>query len=116
MIHLSDLATIVIALKYPVVKNTEWIIFNFGSNIISKKYISWENYHLDTAVIPCIKTQRIWSNNSDYILYDYYSKYGQMKRDYLYKNTQVKNQLGITVGYADLRETYNVTSFNITEP
>lgn len=107
------LSPVVVSLKYPVLRNTEWEIFNFGSNIISKKYISWENYHLDTATIACIKTQRIWSNNSNYIFYDYYSKYGQMKRDYTFKNQPVTNMFGITIGYVDYKEVYNVTSFNI---
>ena len=103
----------VIVLKYPVVKNTQWIMFDLGSSNISKKYISWENYHLDTAVIACMKTQRIWSSNSDFVFYDYYSKYGQMKRDYLSRNSAVKNQQGFTIGYYDLREVYSVTSFII---
>lgn len=106
----------VIVLKYPVLKNTEWVMFNFGTSNISKRYIAWENYHLDTAVIPCIQTQRIWSADNDKILYDYYSKYGQMKRNYLFRNLQFKNQVGITIGYYDRREVYNVTSFNIAAP
>ena len=88
-------------------------MFDLGSSNISKKYISWENYHLDTAVIACMKTQRIWSSNSDFVFYDYYSKYGQMKRDYLSRNSAVKNQQGFTIGYYDLREVYSVTSFII---
>lgn len=106
----------VIVLKYPVIKNTEWIMFDLGSSNISKKYTSWENYHIDTATIACIKSQRIWSNNSDWVLYDYYSKYGQMKRDYLFRNVQFRNNLGITIGYYDKREVYNVTSFYIAAP
>ncbi|HMQ99900.1 MAG TPA: hypothetical protein PKE39_12815 [Ignavibacteria bacterium] len=106
----------VIVLKYPVVKNTQWIMFDQGSSNISKKYISWENYHLDTAVIPCMQTQRIWSADGDKILYDYYSKYGQMKRNYLFKNQQYRNNLFITLGYYDEREEYKVTSFNIAAP
>ncbi|MEO8512261.1 MAG: hypothetical protein ABI543_01745 [Ignavibacteria bacterium] len=109
------LSPVVVTLKYPMLRNTEWTIFNFGSNIISKKYIGFENYHLDTAVISCMKTQRIWSNNSDYIFYDYYSKYGQMKKFYTFKNQPVTNMLGQTIGYADYKELYNVTSFNIIE-
>lgn len=104
---------VVVVLKYPVVKGTEWIFKDFGTSTLKKKYISFENYHLDTATISCIKTQRINSGNSDYVLYDYYSKYGQMKRDFLFKNTQVRNQFGITIGYADYREAYGVNSFNI---
>lgn len=104
---------VTVVLKYPVVKGTEWIFKDFGLSTLKKKYTSWENYHLDTAVIACIKTQRINSANSDYVLNDYYSKYGQMKREYQFKNTQVKNQFGITIGYVDYRELYLVTSFNI---
>lgn len=111
-----NLSPVVIALKYPVVKNTEWITFNFGSSNISKRYINWENYRLDTSVIPCIQTQRIWSNNSSWLLYDYYSKYGQMKRNYLFQNYVLKNQLGFTIGHYDRREVYNVTSFYIAAP
>lgn len=103
----------VIVIKYPVIRNTEWVIFNFGVNDVKKRYTAWEKYQLDTAVIPVIQTQRIWSNNSDWILYDYYSKYGQMKRNYLFKNTQLTNQFGITIGNYDKREVYNVTSYSI---
>ena len=106
----------VIVLKYPVVKNTQWIMFDQGSSNISKKYISWENYHLDTAVIPCINTQRIFSNNSDWLLYDYYSKYGQMRKNYLLKNRPYPNIQGYTIGFYDRREEYKVTSFNIAAP
>ncbi|NOS85703.1 MAG: hypothetical protein HOP31_11225 [Ignavibacteria bacterium] len=106
----------VVILKYPVVKNTQWVMFDQGSSNISKRYISWENYHLDTATIPSIKTQRIFSNNSDWILYDYYSKYGQMKRDYLFRSVQFRNTQGITIGYYDSREFFNVTSFYTTAP
>ena len=106
----------VIVLKYPVVKNTEWIMFNFGTSNISKRYTAWENYHLDTAVIPCMQTQRIWSAESDKILYDYYSKYGQMKKNYLFTNKQFPNPVGIPIGYYDRREEYKVTSFNIAAP
>lgn len=105
----------IINLKYPVIKNTEWQMFFFGTYTISKKYLSWENYHLDTASIPCIKTQRINTQNNDYIFYDYYSKYGQMKRDNLYKNTRKTNEFGLTIGFYDYREFITVNSFQITE-
>ncbi|KXK53153.1 MAG: hypothetical protein UZ05_CHB002001192 [Chlorobi bacterium OLB5] len=104
---------IVIVLKYPVTSGFQWLFKDFGTFTINKKYLAFENYHLDTSVISCIKTQRINSYNNDYVMYDYYSKYGQMKRDYLFRNTQVKNEFGITIGYADFREVYMVTSFHI---
>lgn len=106
---------VVIALKYPVVRNTVWQMFNFGSFTISKKYLSWENYHLDTAVIPVIKTQRINTYDNNWYLYDYYSAYGQMKRDYLYRNVVVTNQFGLTIGYYDAHDLYTITSFSIAE-
>lgn len=106
----------VVVLKYPVVKNTEWVMIDQGTSTISKRYISWENYHLDTVTIPCIKTQRIFSNNSDWVLYDYYSKYGQMKKNYLLKNKPYPNIQGYTIGFYDRREEYKVTSFNVAAP
>jgi hypothetical protein len=105
----------IVVLKYPIVSNFEWFFKEAGTSVIKKKYIRFENYRIDTARISCIKTQRIWTNNSNYVLYDYYSKYGQMKRDYLLKNQPVLNQYGITIGYADLREVCLVSSFHIAE-
>jgi hypothetical protein len=104
---------VIVVLKYPVVRGTEWLFKDFGLSTIRKKYISFENYHLDTAVISCIKTQRIHSAHNEYVFYDYYSKYGQMKRDYLFKNALVTNQFGHTIGYVDYRDVYTVTSFYI---
>ncbi len=109
------LSPVVIVLKYPVIKNTQWQLFDFGSYTISKKYISWENYHLDTSVIPCIKTQRINTYDNNWILYDYYSPFGQMKKDDLFKNKAVTNQFGLTIGYYDKHDIYNITSFSIAE-
>lgn len=109
------LSPVVIVIKYPVIRNTQWQLFNFGSYTISKKYLSWENYHLDTAVIPCIKTQRINTYDNDWYLYNYYSAYGQMKRDYLFKNKAVPNEFGLTIGYYDEHNLYTITSFSIAE-
>jgi hypothetical protein len=93
-----------IVLKYPIKTGTQWILRNIGAATLTKKYIGYENVHIDSAVYSCMKVQRVWSNESNYILYDYVSKYGQIKRDYLFKNMAVTNMLGQTIGYVDFRD------------
>lgn len=99
-------------LKYPIVTGKEWIFRALGSTVFTKKYAGFENVHIDTAVYACMKVQRTLSNQSDYILYDYVSKYGQVKRDYLFKNSQVTNMFGQTIGYVDYRDVVTVTSIS----
>ena len=101
-----------IVLKYPIVTGKEWIFRALGSTVFTKKYTGFENIHIDTAVYACMKVQRTLSNQSNYILYDYVSKYGQVKRDYLFKNSQVTNMLGQTIGYVDYRDVVLVTSIS----
>ena len=101
-----------IVLKYPVVTGTEWIFRALGSTVFTKKYTGFENVHIDTAVYACMKVQRTLSNQSNYVLYDYVSKYGQVKRDYLFKNNQVTNMFGQTIGYVDYRDVVVVTGIS----
>lgn len=101
-----------VVLKYPIVTGKEWIFRAIGSTVFTKKYAGFENIHIDTAVYACMKVQRTLSNQSNYVLYDYVSKYGQVKRDYLFKNSQVTNMLGQTIGYVDYREVVLVTSIS----
>ncbi|MBE2217378.1 MAG: hypothetical protein IAE90_04185 [Ignavibacteria bacterium] len=101
-----------VVLKYPVVTGKEWIFRALGSTVFTKRYTGFENVHIDTAVYACMKVQRTLSNQSNYVLYDYVSKYGQVKRDYLFKNSQVTNMFGQTIGYVDYRDVVLVTSIS----
>jgi hypothetical protein len=104
-------------LKYPVVIGTEWLFKDIHSlSRIYKKYLSFENISIGVNQISCIKIQRDWEEFNDDFLYDYISKYGQMKRDYLVKDMIVTNEFGVTLGYVDMREMVGVTSFNIVNP
>ena len=98
-----------IVLKYPVITGKEWVFRSLGSTLFTKKYAGFENVHIDTAVYACMKVQRTLSGYSNYVLYDYVSKYGQVKRDYLFKNSPVTNMLGQTIGYVDYRDVVLVT-------
>lgn len=103
-------------LKYPVLKGTEWLFKNIpNSYIIYKKYLDFENVTINGQRISCVRTQRIWAGLDDLILYDFYSKYGQMKRDYTLKDVQVKNAQGFPIGYVDYNYSYVVTSYSITK-
>lgn len=105
-------------MKYPVVKNTEWFFKDItGLSRITKKYLSFEIILINGNPITCVKTRRIWSDfPNDLVLYDYISKYGQVRRDYTVKNMIITNEFGVTLGYADMRDVYQVTSFNIVAP
>lgn len=101
-----------VVLKYPIITGKEWIFRALGSTVFTKTYAGFENVHIDTSVYACIKVQRTLSNQSNYILYDYISKYGQVKRDYLFKNSPVTNMFGQTIGYVDYRDVVLVTSIS----
>jgi hypothetical protein len=104
----------VLSLKYPVIKNTEWF---FLSNFFTvyKKYTEFVNLTVGGQKYSCIKTQRRYEGWDDLIFYEYYSKYGQLQSDHLFKNnlvTTLHNPDGI--GYVDMREKIEVLSFNVT--
>lgn len=104
-------------LVYPIRSNFEWLFKDFGSNLyINKKYMNFENIIIKNQTISCMKTQRIWLGIvSDIYFYDYHSKFGQIKRDYLIKNITVRNEFGTPIGYFDAIDVVNVTSFYIPE-
>ena len=105
-------------IKYPIIIGTEWFFKRVSNNLyIHKKYLGFENILVNNSIISCVKTERKWFgfNSTDY-LYDYHSKYGQMKRDYFFKDILALNEIGDTIGFFDTRDIVNVTSFNVVEP
>jgi hypothetical protein len=104
----------VVCLKYPVTTGTQWLFKNiFQLSDIYKKYICFEAVTVGTATHSCMKTERIWSNYSDMQLYDYYSKNGILKRNYTIKDVMVMDEWGKLLGYIDMNDLFQVTSFNI---
>lgn len=96
-------------LKYPLFKNTEWGIINYGTTRITKKYTDFETVSLPAGNFYCLKVQRnVYYNSStpdpNYFYYDYFSKYGMIKRDFLLKDVLVSNNNGDPIGYIDVRE------------
>ena len=104
----------VTCLKYPVVSGTEWL-FKYISVLgdIHKKYLGFEKILIGTVFYNTMKTQRIWINMTDLTYYDYYSKFGILKRDYTIKDVMVMNELGRILGYVDFNDLYNVNTLNI---
>lgn len=105
-------------IKYPIIIGTEWFFKRIDNDLyVHKKYIGFENILVNNIMISCVKTERKWFGlDSELYFYDYHSKFGQMKRDYLIKDIIVRNEFGNPVGFVDARDIVNVTSFNIVEP
>jgi len=99
-------------LKYPIVKGLGWEYRNTGSLRIQKKYLSFESLNVNGSFISVIKTQRIY-NNADFNYFDYYSRFGEMKREFWINNIIVTNEFGQEVGTVDINDTYTVNSYNI---
>ncbi|HMS33134.1 MAG TPA: hypothetical protein PKC91_03525 [Ignavibacteria bacterium] len=96
-------------LKYPLTENTEWGIINYGTTKITKKYTDFENISVPAGNFYCIKVQRnVYYNSAipdtNYFYYDYFSKYGMIKRDFLLKDILVSNNNGDPIGYIDVKE------------
>jgi len=107
-------------IKYPIILGTEWFFKRYDNNLyVNKKYIGYENILVNNNMISCVKTElKVYgsvSSSTDY-LYDYHSEYGQMKRDYYFKDVIFTNELGISIGLMDIRHVVDVTSYNIVDP
>jgi hypothetical protein len=104
----------VVCLKYPEVSGIQWFFKSLdGFDIIYKKYLGFEKIICGTGYYSCMKTQRIWNTMPNLELFDYYSKVGILKRDYTMRDILINNEFGDTLGFVDLNDLYNVTSFNI---
>ncbi len=104
------------ALKYPITENTEWGFVTYGTTRITKKYTNFETVNLIMGSFHCIKVQRNWYYNSPvsdprFISFDYFSKDGMVKRDFTIKDVLVSNNLGIQIGYIDVKEEDNLNLF-----
>jgi hypothetical protein len=105
------------SLKYPIVTGKQWLFKNIPElSPIYKKYISFVTICGAGECTSCMKTQRDWTVFNDDFFYDYYSKFGQLRRDYLFKDMILINEYGDTLGFFDSRDVYNVTSYNIASP
>lgn len=106
-----------IIMKYPIVAGTEWVAKYFsGVPLSTKKYISFNIENINNMNITCIKTLRTYSQFPEAVCNDYYSKFGQVKKDFLTKDVAVTDSLSNIIGYVDYRDLYVVTSFNIITP
>lgn len=97
------------AIRYPITKNSEWNFVNSGTTRITKKYLDFENVTVPAGTFHCIKIQRSWYYNSstpdqNTFSYDYFSKEGMIKRDFMIRNVLVSNSTGAAIGYIDILE------------
>lgn len=100
----------VTAIKYPVTKGTEWNFHTVLTTRLTKKYTDFETIVSNGRTYYCIKIQKQWYNNNSpspdphLIFYDYFSKEGMVKRDFIVKDVAVSNSLGQLIGYIDVKE------------
>jgi len=107
-------------IKYPVEANKEWYFRK--PNIVQiqrKKYLSFEQVVTPAGTFDCMKIARINYSGSpavadpNYIMYDYLSKIGMVKRSYLIKNIPLLNNVGETIGYFDISDEVLLNSYTI---
>jgi len=105
-------------IKYPLELNSEWELINNGFVRIQKKYIGFENIDISGKNFHCMKISRIYYfsgslPDENFIVTDYFSAEGIVRRDLLIKNINVVNELGNLLGYVDLSEKTTVNLFSI---
>lgn len=107
----------IICMKYPVKTGTSWFrFFGLTSDTLIKKYTGFINVNVGNNIVSCVKMQFQWSGLDNFSMYNYYSKFGQMKRQNDFTNVEVGTEFGTTIGFIDIHENYQVTNFNIVNP
>ena len=105
------------ALKYPVTVGTEWIAYYMqGTPWTTKKYLSFNIEYVGNMPVSTVKTDVRFQQFPELTGYDYYSKYGLIKRDYLLKDMIVTDSLANPIGLVDMRDKVEIISYNIITP
>jgi hypothetical protein len=106
-------------LKYPLTLNAQWILFQNNNLKITKTYIDFQNVNLTAGNFYCLRVQKnFYFNNSstpdnNFVFYDYFSKEGMVKRDFLVKNINVSNSQGQQIGQLDAKEEIFLNLYNL---
>jgi len=99
-----------VMLKYPVVTGRTWN--SYGSTV--KKYEGYELVTVGAGSFKCMKTKTIFSSLPESPFYDYYCKYGLLKRTVTYNDMLITNEwFPEGIGTADLTFTTTANSFNV---
>jgi hypothetical protein len=100
-------------LKYPVITGKSWV--NPAENFtVTKKYEGYETITIGAGLFKCMKTSATYSIFPESPFYDYYCKFGMLKRYVFYDDALITNQwYPEGIGTADLTDDYIVNSFNI---
>lgn len=101
-----------ILLKYPVVTGKTWSVY--GTDTLTKKYEGYELITVGAGSFKCMKTKTIFSVLPESPFYDYYCKYGLLKRTVTYNDVVITNPwFPEGIGTADLTFITTVNSFNV---
>lgn len=104
-------------IKYPVIAGTEWHFRSLGGGLnLYKKYAGIVDVSTPLGVFKCMQVQRIFKNSStpdtNFVLNDFLSEKGIIKRDYIIKNIEVYNSNNQVIGYFDVKEEYMIQLIN----
>lgn len=105
-------------LLYPITLNTEWDFVTFGTTRITKKYTDFETVTVPAGSFYCAKIRRNWYYNSSaadprFISYDYFSKEGMIKRDFIIKDVAVSDTVGTPIGLIDVKEEAEINLYTL---
>jgi hypothetical protein len=103
----------VLILKYPTRTGTTWTVQNKFVGTITRTYMGYEFLTLPFGVHKCMKLKREFELFDDYTLYQHYSMYGLLRTDLFLDNVEVTNEIGVKIGYVDIRELNEVTSYTV---
>ena len=99
-------------LKYPVVTGKTWSVYR--TDTLTKKYEGYEQITVGAGSFRCMKIKTIFSTLPESPFYDYYCKYGLLKRTVTYNDMLITNQwFPEGIGTADLTFTTTANSFNV---
>ena len=97
-----------IILIYPVVTGRTW--YSYGSTV--KKYEGYEMITIGASYFNCMKTKTTYSYFTESPYYDYYCKYGLLKRTVTFNDIVITNEwFPEGIGTADLSYITTVNSF-----
>ncbi|MFQ3597644.1 MAG: hypothetical protein SNJ55_06455 [Chloroherpetonaceae bacterium] len=104
---------------FPYQKNFKWAMRESSPFRIEKEYVGNESVSTPLGIQNCVKTKWYWDINGDGIYdldiegYDYLNQNGLIKREFFIKDVLVQNSTTDSIGFIDIRDTYQINSFSI---
>ncbi|MFZ1320830.1 MAG: hypothetical protein WAT71_04675 [Ignavibacteria bacterium] len=100
-------------LKYPIVTGTEWTSTNGGAEI-TRNYLGFENVTTPSVTTSCMKEKTTYNFFPNDPVYNYYSKFGLMKRTQFVNDIEFSTITYPTgIGIIDINDESEILSYRI---